>query len=332
MVPTGQPIEQDRVAWDIRTSDLRQFNSRVSHCLKPYRFLSTATGGYDAAAFRRRLANLNLLIIRYGNEVTIDAGRLHHLPLLQIPLTGSYRVHLNGRSAEVPTRTAHLLPASSSLVMEWSADCLLLVFRLDHGMMTAGDAVTSTLGRTRTEFGSFAPLEKAASLAHIVDFVTAEAVSDGILMTSPKLAAMSEELLMSVLPGAFARADEPPTSFQNPWLAAAEGHIRQNLFDETLSVEDIAAACGSGSRTVYRLFRRAHGKGPLAWARDLRLDLARYCLLETGSENQSVTDVATAHNFDHFGRFAALYQMRYGELPSETLRRRRIEQSARPSQ
>jgi AraC-like DNA-binding protein len=145
-----------------------------------------------------------------------------------------------------------------------------------------------------------------------------------VLTASPDLAASSEELLFSLLPRAFAGEREGLPIPSSPRLESAERHIEQRLFDEDLTIDDVAAASGMGQRTLYRLFRQVHGKGPMAWARDRRLDLARQCLLEAGAPLRGVTGIALDHGFDHFGRFAAFYRMRFGELPSDTLRRGRL--------
>jgi adenylate cyclase len=59
---------------------------------------------------------------------------------------------------------------------------------------------------------------------------------------------------------------------------------------------------------------------PLEWVRQARLDRARHALLESGPD-ASVSEVAVASGFTQLGRFAAQYCSRFGELPSETLRR-----------
>jgi transcriptional regulator GlxA family with amidase domain len=52
----------------------------------------------------------------------------------------------------------------------------------------------------------------------------------------------------------------------------------------------------------------------------IRLEHVNAELMAGGSSN-SVTDVAIKWGFVHLGRFAQMYRDRYGELPSETLRR-----------
>ena len=95
------------------------------------------------------------------------------------------------------------------------------------------------------------------------------------------------------------------------------------------SVKQLAMACHVTSGTLQKHFRRYLGQSPIEVLRDIRLDLARRELL-LGRAGTRVTELATRVGFGHLGRFAGWYQERYGEAPSETLRRSR-DRADRPS-
>jgi AraC-like DNA-binding protein len=59
----------------------------------------------------------------------------------------------------------------------------------------------------------------------------------------------------------------------------------------------------------------------MAHLRALQLELARNELARAGPDRGSVTSVALAHGFGSLSRFAADYKSRFGESPSETIRR-----------
>ncbi|MGC2655752.1 MAG: helix-turn-helix domain-containing protein, partial [Mycobacterium sp.] len=59
---------------------------------------------------------------------------------------------------------------------------------------------------------------------------------------------------------------------------------------------------------------------PVTHLRNVRLDSARRMLTQP-SDGTSVTNVALAAGFSHLGRFSREYSRRFGELPSESLRR-----------
>ncbi len=92
--------------------------------------------------------------------------------------------------------------------------------------------------------------------------------------------------------------------------------------DDALTVERIARAVGVGPRRLQAAFRSELGKSPREMLAEIRLENAHAVLLvpEAGT---TVTDVALDSGFAHLGRFSAAYRQRYGESPSQTLRRAR---------
>ncbi|NIA69374.1 AraC family transcriptional regulator [Pelagibius litoralis] len=91
--------------------------------------------------------------------------------------------------------------------------------------------------------------------------------------------------------------------------------------DQKLGLADIARAAGCGYRGLQRGFMDAYGVSPMAYLRLVRLKRIRAQLL-TGQGGGAISDVAKKWGFTHMGRFAEAYGREFGELPSETLRKR----------
>jgi AraC-like DNA-binding protein/tetratricopeptide (TPR) repeat protein len=89
------------------------------------------------------------------------------------------------------------------------------------------------------------------------------------------------------------------------------------------SVTELAGVAGVSSRTLQRQFRIFLGKAPRAALRDIRFDSARRELLR-GLPDAKVTDVALRYGLAHCGRFSVEYRRRYGETPSQTLKRQAV--------
>ena len=89
------------------------------------------------------------------------------------------------------------------------------------------------------------------------------------------------------------------------------------------SVTELAGVAGVSSRTLQRQFRIFLGKAPRTALRDIRFDSARRELLR-GLPDAKVTDVAQRHGLVHCGRFSIEYRRRYGETPSQTLKRQAV--------
>ena len=89
------------------------------------------------------------------------------------------------------------------------------------------------------------------------------------------------------------------------------------------NVTELAAVAGVSGRTLQRQFLAFLGKAPRAALRDIHFDGARRELLQ-GSAGAKVTDIAQRCGFPHGGRFSVEYRRRYGETPSQTLKRQAV--------
>jgi transcriptional regulator GlxA family with amidase domain len=90
--------------------------------------------------------------------------------------------------------------------------------------------------------------------------------------------------------------------------------------DEAVTVADLVRATGVAGRTLFMHFKSFKGVSPMRYLRGARLRKAREALLRAEPE-ASVTDIAMNAGFTHMGRFSSTYRRRFGESPSETLRR-----------
>src|SRR5512140_2311967 len=89
------------------------------------------------------------------------------------------------------------------------------------------------------------------------------------------------------------------------------------------SVKQLAAVAGVSGRTLQRQFLSFVGKAPRTVLHDINFDRARRELLQ-GSAGARVVDVALRCGFPHAGRFSVEYRRRYGETPSQTLKRQEL--------
>jgi transcriptional regulator GlxA family with amidase domain len=103
-------------------------------------------------------------------------------------------------------------------------------------------------------------------------------------------------------------------------VARFEEVARANL-GAFVRIADLCRAVGVTPRTLERAMRAVHAATPVEFLHALRLTEARQTLLSKRGTAQSVTEVATRFGFRELGRFAGEYRERFGESPSETLRR-----------
>lgn len=91
--------------------------------------------------------------------------------------------------------------------------------------------------------------------------------------------------------------------------------------DQKVGFADIVAAAGCSYRGVQRGFMDAYGMSPMAYLRSIRLKQIRAVLL-TAQDGSAISDIAKKWGFAHAGRFSQAYCREFGELPSETVRKR----------
>jgi AraC family ethanolamine operon transcriptional activator len=87
-----------------------------------------------------------------------------------------------------------------------------------------------------------------------------------------------------------------------------------------LSITDLCIRTGAKERTLFLSCVEAFGKSPARLLVELRLNAARRALQEP-DDGATVTRIAAAYGFTHFGRFSESYLRQFGELPSATLAR-----------
>ncbi len=91
---------------------------------------------------------------------------------------------------------------------------------------------------------------------------------------------------------------------------------------DRIYVTDLCRAAGVSERAIEYAFKEVMGLTPMAYLVRLRLHRARQALLAGTHGTTTVSAVALDWGFWHFGDFSRAYKECFGELPSDTLRRK----------
>jgi AraC family transcriptional regulator, ethanolamine operon transcriptional activator len=108
---------------------------------------------------------------------------------------------------------------------------------------------------------------------------------------------------------------------QSRIVKIAEDHA-QSQTGASLYVTDLCRVTGVSERTLEYAFREITGLTPMAYLLRLRLHGVREALLAATPASTTVSAAALNWGFWHFGEFSRAYKDCFGELPSETLRRK----------
>jgi AraC-like DNA-binding protein len=117
---------------------------------------------------------------------------------------------------------------------------------------------------------------------------------------------------------------EPPLKQTDPGPAHVQRacELIRARVAEPIRIAEIARELGISPRHLQSGFRRHLGMTPHRFLRDCRLDEA-HRLLSAASPGHTTTAIAYDCGFGHLSDFARDYRSRFGESPSETLRRSR---------
>lgn len=129
-----------------------------------------------------------------------------------------------------------------------------------------------------------------------------------------------ESVLLS-LPG-LENMSRPAPAVHSRQVRAALDYMSDHLA-EPLTLTAVAGAVGVSVRSLQAKFRADLDQTPMAWLRDKRLDNA-YGLIHSTEQPlsaQPVADAARASGFHHLGDFSAAFKTRFGETPSNVVRR-----------
>jgi AraC-like DNA-binding protein len=313
-----------------RTNDLDEARERVGRvfCEHKLAYLRQKSR-LDMYQHVVKFGNLALSYIAYGSDVSIDPGLLSSFFLVHLIPKGGCQINIGRQeligSATGGTVTSPTLP----MRMRWNSECAHLVVKIDraaierHLSHLLGDVTTRPI-----EFHPKLEVQRGlgASLRRLIEFVAGELDRDEALLKSSLSVTSIEQTLMTGLltaqpsnyGGALAARTLPPAPRH---VARAEDFIRAHP-ELPITVEDLADASGVSVRALYEGFRRFRATTPMGLLRAVRLERVRD-ELQSAPRTQTIANVAFKWGIVHLGRFAAEYRERFGELPSETISRRR---------
>jgi AraC-like DNA-binding protein len=273
------------------------------------------------------LDSLSFHRVSYGAPVIVDVAALEAFYLLQISLNGSSSFLASNTSTAIPQNSIFVVNPDKAFRKEWSADSHQLTVKIDRILLETYFA--SEFGHDRPRGIAFhqrpISFQTASTLVGFVAVMCAGLVSQRKLVCAPSVSREMTHTLLSLLLNTVPHNGGTERSHRSSpaapyYVKRAEEFIRASASEEIV-LQDIAAAAGVSARALSKGFRRFRDTTPMRFLRETRLDLARRKLLDVSPGAASVTEIAASCGIHHFSRFAQDYFRRFGELPSETLRR-----------
>ena len=307
----------------LRTSDLDFARDHLSKLLWPHRLkLGDATRAFN---FEHNVANcgsVTLNALRYGREIEISATPTDFVYLVKFTLAGSCEVRQNNSVVVSSANAVCVMNPNYPVNVRLSHDHNQVTLRVNGDRLHR--FLHSNLGYQATVPLEFFPVStlwkrNAPGLARLIKVMCddfSEPKSGFISKTvAPHLEDAIYGLLLDELPHNFSEQVHKPHHIDTRCLKLAcefiDAHAKHDV-----RLFEIANAAETNVRYLQKAFRQHLKTTPTGYLRDRRLEYARQELIE--HRDRSITEVALANGFTHFGRFTQYYRAKYGETPKAT--------------
>jgi len=276
------------------------------------------------------LPSLYIAYIHYGTvSVALTPGRARKDHLVQLPVSGHLETRIGGDSITCGAhRAAIASPRREKCRFISSADSARIQLSI------AGDALTGQLAALLGEppdapLGFEPSMDLAAGYGQRFARYVLAAVTDldqpSSALLNPVTTSTFEQFILTELllsqPHNYVEALRRRERAIAPRdVKRAIDYMEANL-DSAVTLGAIVEAAGVAGRTLLKHFRDARGVSPMRYLRNARFEKVREALARA-QPGESVTTIAMSWGFSHLGRFSVEYRQRFGEGPSDTLRRR----------
>nr|WP_313404597.1 AraC family transcriptional regulator [Pseudomonas sp.] len=286
-----------------------------SHCIR------LPNSGRPAASLSHRsFGSVDLCRISYGGSVRVTSPALETIYHLQVLLQGHCLWRGHGEEHYFTPGELLLINPDDPVDLTYSDDCEKFIVKLpahlieracvDNHWQRPGDGV---------RFASRHQLQQLEGFTSLLGLVCEEAESEQSL---PLVQEHYTRIIASKLLGLLRNnVQRQELSQSSPSFERLVQFIEDNL-KQDISVEQLAQLAHMSPRSLYALFDKHLQTTPKHYIRQRKLERVHTCLKDPTAKVRNVTEVALDYGFLHLGRFSESYRSAFGELPSDTLRRR----------
>jgi AraC-like DNA-binding protein len=313
----------------VSTSDVDEAREAVTQVYLPHALRSEDPElrmRLNAAPQRR----FTLGFLTYGARTELrmpPTGTTYHINLTT--RGGTFAERGDGIRAVTEARASGIVLLPDQLnTVRWTADAEQLILKIPRTRLEShlADLIGGPVTRPIDfDFGFSTGTARGRGLLAAVEFLARELDRPGGITETPLAREQLEayvmtQLLLAVhnsysdlLSGYVTRARP---SRLDAVLAHMEAHA-----DQPLTPGELARVGCMSVRALHATFQDELGMSPMAHLRRIRLDRVHADLLR-GTAGARIGDAAVRWGFFHPSRFARQYHERFGELPSDTARRR----------
>lgn len=303
----GQVAHATRDALELRN---RMSDFAVPHTIEPL------SGHVEGLTTGVRLGDTKLAFVKYGVPTRVVAHATKESLCWTIPV-GPMQVELDRR--RLALREGFLLDRDQPTTMLPSPVRGAVVVTTNEASLQAH--LTKLLGRDAPPL-RFVPGPSTATSKGQIDLAWRYVAGSLSLTPRPPeavLPSLGETLLTALLfelpQSARLLAEDEPLQRPGRQHAQRAAEWAAAHFTLPVRISDWASGISISVRHLQATIQTEFGCTPKEYLLALRLERA-HALLRSSSSEKTITSIATASGFTHFGRFAALYRERYGVNPA----------------
>lgn len=281
----------------------------------------------------RRLRNVAITYVEYGDEVQVDPGELDSFFVVFAPVKGGGVLHCGRQHIETTALHICVVTATEALRMRLSADAAQLVIRIERSALEAqlAELLDSTLVEPiRFKLGMDITSGYARSWYDMLVHSVSDLDRPDTILAHPVAAEQFERSLITGLLltqphnyTAVLHGDERPVPSRLVRVVVdlLEGHP-----EWAHTPASLAQQAGVSVRALQKAFREQLDSSPIEYLREVRLQRVHDELSAAQQDGTTVREIAAKWGVLHHGRFSAMYRERFGESPRRTLGRQHVRQ------
>ncbi|OKP00251.1 AraC family transcriptional regulator [Xenorhabdus eapokensis] len=308
------------------SNDLDEIKSMVGRVMQPHQLMILGSNQkLDAKMHYIPLGDISMSRLRYGASVEITPGELDSFFLIQMPLSGCAGIESGDQCLDSTPNLASILSPNQHTSMRWNVDNDQFMIRISRSLLER--TLVGQLGHPLDQplvFELGFEWQRCQAWRCLMPYLLECTTQVPDILQHKLITNQIEQLISVTLLSTHQHnysempANRRRCSIRPRHVRRVQEYLQAHAHDP-ITVEQLAQVAGVSLRSLYAGFRQFLNISPMQYLRDLRMAHVRTELL--AGEATSVTSVALRWGFAHMGRFSAEYKARYGETPSESLKR-----------
>ncbi|WP_229680612.1 AraC family transcriptional regulator [Marinobacterium zhoushanense] len=269
--------------------------------------------------------------IEYGTDVTVKIEDLENSYSISLPISGFQELSTPDNKTESNITSGIIISPSAPCELNISGNCRKSLVRISRREMEL--SLESMIGKPIDKPLIFEPKMDARVGApsawwRTIRLIEQELSQAGSLYNfAPFIRDIEQALIKGLLtsqPHNYSDAVRDAFKRKLPaYIIKTIDYIRSNAKND-LHIEDIEWVAGVSRNKLYADFKVHFGEPPTAYLKRVRLEGVRNDIIASCG-HESISNLAMNWGFSHLGRFSSEYKKLFGETPSDTQNRSRLE-------